>query len=121
MEPSSHCGTSHKLDIGRSTSVVVQQHSTLTHTVVPLLAVCMSRIVAFIHDEVIIELPLTANLTDEVKIIQQIMIESMEKVTFGIPVSCKVRIHRFIWKSNITLLNTAHCLLACPLSSDMGY
>jgi len=47
------------------------------------------RVVAFIHDEVLIELPTDANHTAEAERIEQIMCQSMETVTGSVPVACE--------------------------------
>jgi hypothetical protein len=47
------------------------------------------RLVAFIHDEFVIEVAETCNLTHEANIIEQIMIESMQRVTYNVPVVCE--------------------------------
>lgn len=47
------------------------------------------RSVAFVHDEVLIELPRSANHTEEAKRIDRILCESMQKLTGSIPIACE--------------------------------
>ena len=47
------------------------------------------RCVAFIHDEVLVELPIDADHTAEAQRIDRIMCESMESVTGTVPVACE--------------------------------
>ncbi len=46
------------------------------------------RVVAFIHDEVLIELPADADHTAKAKEIDTIMCESMREVTGAVPIAC---------------------------------
>ncbi len=47
------------------------------------------RVVAFIHDEVLIELPVDCDHALEAKKVEQILCESMETVTGRVPVACR--------------------------------
>lgn len=47
------------------------------------------RSVAFVHDEVVIELPRSANFTEEAKRIDLILCESMQQLTGSIPIACE--------------------------------
>ncbi len=47
------------------------------------------RSVAFVHDEVLIELPRSANHTEEARRIDRILCESMRQLTGSIPVACE--------------------------------
>ena len=45
--------------------------------------------VAFIHDEVVVEIPETSDVDREARIMDQIMCESMQQVTGDIPIKCE--------------------------------
>ena len=47
------------------------------------------RCVAFIHDEVLIELPVDADHAAEANRIEQIMCEAMQTITGTVPVACE--------------------------------
>lgn len=47
------------------------------------------RSVAFVHDEVLIELPQSANHTEEAKRIDHILCDSMQQLTGSIPIACE--------------------------------
>lgn len=47
------------------------------------------RSVAFVHDEVLIELPRSADHTEEAKRIDRILCESMQQLTGSIPIACE--------------------------------
>jgi hypothetical protein len=47
------------------------------------------RAVAFVHDEVLIELPIDADHTEAAKRIDRILCETMEELTGSIPVACE--------------------------------
>jgi DNA polymerase I-like protein with 3'-5' exonuclease and polymerase domains len=47
------------------------------------------RSVAFVHDEVLIELPRSANHTEEARRIDRILCESMQQLTGSIPIACE--------------------------------
>jgi hypothetical protein len=47
------------------------------------------RVVAFIHDEVVIELPEDADHTTEARRIEEIMNRAMERVTGDVPIACE--------------------------------
>jgi len=56
------------------------------------------RIIGFIHDEIIIELPKTPTntYTSEVKRIQDIICGSMQELTGPIPISCSAAVS-YVW------------------------
>ncbi|MEQ1825769.1 MAG: hypothetical protein ABL921_07470 [Pirellula sp.] len=47
------------------------------------------RTVAFVHDEVLIELPIDADHTEAAKRIDRILCETMEELTGSIPITCE--------------------------------
>ena len=47
------------------------------------------RVVGFVHDEVLIELPVQADYTDEISRIDKIMCDAMKEVTGSVPVQCE--------------------------------
>ena len=47
------------------------------------------RCVAFVHDEVIVEIPISADHTSEAKEIDRILGESMAELTGEIPIACE--------------------------------
>jgi DNA polymerase I-like protein with 3'-5' exonuclease and polymerase domains len=57
------------------------------------------RVVAFVHDEVVIELADDADHAAEAKRVEQIMNSSMESVTGNVPVACEYVLCRR-WSKN---------------------
>jgi hypothetical protein len=47
------------------------------------------RVVAFIHDEVLIELPVESDLTASALRVDRILCESMEQLTGSVPIACE--------------------------------
>jgi DNA polymerase I-like protein with 3'-5' exonuclease and polymerase domains len=47
------------------------------------------RVVAFIHDEFLIELPVDSDHTEEASRIDRILCESMERLSGSVPISCE--------------------------------
>ena len=47
------------------------------------------RVIAFVHDEVLIELPVDANHAAEARKIDQIMCQSMQEFTGAVPIQCE--------------------------------
>ncbi len=47
------------------------------------------RVVAFVHDEVLIELPKSANHTEESRRIDRVLCDSMQQLTGSIPIACE--------------------------------
>jgi hypothetical protein len=52
------------------------------------------KLVAFIHDEIVVELPETSDLEKERKVIEHIICESMKVVTGTIPIACTTKVGR---------------------------
>eukprot|EP01102_Stenamoeba_stenopodia_P020832 TRINITY_DN825_c0_g1_i5.p1 TRINITY_DN825_c0_g1~~TRINITY_DN825_c0_g1_i5.p1 ORF type:complete len:156 (-),score=29.69 TRINITY_DN825_c0_g1_i5:164-631(-) len=52
------------------------------------------RVVGFIHDEIVIELPETCNLEKEKEIIEKVVCESMQVMTGNIPIACTTHISK---------------------------
>ena len=48
--------------------------------------------VAFIHDEFIIEVPEKENTEETITLIEQVIKESMQEVVRKVPVSCKINV-----------------------------
>lgn len=58
------------------------------------------KIVGFIHDEIIIELPTHCNAKEEISLVEQIMISSMKEATGDLVfISCSSEILTDSWKS----------------------
>lgn len=59
------------------------------------------KIIGFIHDEIIVEIPETpaGTYTDEVKEIQSIICQSMQELTGPIPISCSASVSH-VWSKN---------------------
>ena len=56
------------------------------------------RIVAFVHDEFLIELPVAADFTNEARRIETICCETMQQLTGEIPIICEFALARKWYK-----------------------
>ena len=54
------------------------------------------RVVAFIHDEVVVEIPENSNLNEEARVMDRVMVESMESVCHNVPIKCEYAASR-VW------------------------
>lgn len=52
------------------------------------------RLVAFIHDEIVVEIPDSSDFDKEAKIINDVMCESMQQVTKNMPIKCEYSVSR---------------------------
>jgi DNA polymerase I-like protein with 3'-5' exonuclease and polymerase domains len=75
------------------------------------------RVVAFIHDEFVIELPEGADHTREAKAIENILNHSMERVTGDIPVACEYALARRWSKAAKAEFDRAGRLIPCEITS----
>lgn len=81
------------------------------------------KIVGFIHDEILIELPKTPTntYTKEVKQIQEIICKSMQELTGPIPISCSAAVS-YVWsKQAVPTYNADGELIPWePSTNDLG-
>jgi hypothetical protein len=52
------------------------------------------RLVAFIHDEIVVEVPEDGDLDADARLVDQVMCESMQEVTGDIPIKCECCLSR---------------------------
>ena len=52
------------------------------------------KLIAFIHDEIVVEVPISDHLHEDAQLVNEIMCESMQEVTRNIPIKCEVIISR---------------------------
>jgi hypothetical protein len=73
------------------------------------------RVVAFIHDEVVIELPEDADHTVEARRIEAIMNQEMERVTGDVPVACEYALSRRWSKKAKAVFDETGRLVPCEI------
>ena len=65
------------------------------------------RAIAFVHDEVLIELPINADHTEAAKRIDRILCETMEELTGSIPIACEFALSDRWYKSAEAVFNSS--------------
>lgn len=57
------------------------------------------KLIGFIHDEILIEIPRDSNLDEKTKLIESIVCESMQQLTGSIPISCEYSLSE-VWSKD---------------------
>lgn len=71
--------------------------------------------VAFIHDEILVELPDDGEYEEEVAVIRQVVCGSMQELTGTVPIDCELSVARSILPLSLSLSLSFYISLDYPL------
>jgi DNA polymerase I-like protein with 3'-5' exonuclease and polymerase domains len=60
-------------------------------------------VIAFIHDEILLEIPDDGDFDEEIELIRHIICGSMQELTGSVPIECEVTLSR-MWSKNAKLV-----------------
>ncbi|MEI8213610.1 MAG: DNA polymerase [Planctomycetota bacterium] len=77
------------------------------------------RVVAFIHDEFLIEIPIDCDPTEQAQRINRILCESMEQLTGSVPIACEYSLSNRWYKEAEAVFDADGKLIQWPVESSM--